>query len=180
MTESVDLKNTKKITFCGLIAALSVVFMLLSYIPYLTYTAPAIAGVFMMIIAIEISRKWAYSSYIVSAVLVFLLAENEAKILYILFFGIYPILKGNIEGLRKRVPEYVIKFLVFNVAMLLEVLASVYLLGIPIESVGFAGVYLYIILAIVLNVLFIVYDIALSRLIMLYMYRLHDRIRKLL
>ncbi len=174
------MKNTKKITFCGLIVALAVVFMLLSYIPYLTYTAPAIAGVFMMIIAIEISRKWAYVSYLASAVLVFLIAENEAKILYILFFGIYPILKGSIESLRKRTPEYVIKFLVFNLAMFLEVLASVYLFGIPLDSVGFAGAYLYLILAIALNVLFIVYDIALSRLIMLYMYRLHGRISKLL
>ena len=174
------MKNTKKITFCGLIAALSVVFMLLSYIPYLTYTAPAIAGVFMMIIAIEVSHKWAYVSYFASAVLIFMLAENEAKILYILFFGIYPILKGSIEGLRRRVPEYIIKFSVFNIAMLLEVFLSVHLLGIPLDGMGFAGAYFYLIFAIAANVFFIVYDIALSRLVMLYMYRFHDRIRRLL
>lgn len=174
------MKNTKKITFCGLIAALSVVFMLLSYIPYLTYSAPAIAGIFMMIIAIELSRKWAYAAYIVSSVLIFLLAENEAKILYILFFGIYPIVKGSIEGLRRRVPEYILKFLLFNAAMLLDVLATVYLLGIPFDTGSFTGVYFYLAFAILANVFFIVYDIALTRLIMLYMYRLHGRIKKLL
>lgn len=174
------MKDTKKITFCGLVAALSVVFMLLSYIPYLTYTAPAIAGVFMMIIAIEISHKWAYASYIVSSVLIFLLAENEAKILYILFFGIYPIAKGSIEMLRRRVPEYILKFLFFNLAMALEVAASIYLLGIPLESGGIADVYFYAIFAIVANIFFFIYDIALSRLVMLYMYRLHNRIRRLL
>ena len=163
-----------------MIAAIAVVVMLLSYIPYLTFTAPAIAGVFMMIIALELSRKWAYASYIVSSLLVFLLAENEAKFLYILFFGLYPIAKGSIEGLRRRLPEYFLKFLFFNAAMLLEVLATVYLLGIPLESGGFAGVYFYVVLAIAANVFFVVYDVALTRLIMLYMYRLHSRIRKLL
>ncbi|MBQ7288493.1 MAG: hypothetical protein IJW78_02080 [Clostridia bacterium] len=174
------MKKTKKITFCGLIAALAVVFMLLSYIPYLTYTAPAIAGVFMMIIALELSPKWAYASYAVSSLLIFLLAENEAKLLYILFFGLYPIAKGNIEGLRRPVLEYIFKFLLFNAAMLLELLASVYLLGIPLESGGFAGIYFYVIFAVVANIFFVVYDIALTRLIMLYMYRLHNRIKKLL
>lgn len=174
------MKHTKKITFCGLVAALSVVVMLLSYIPYLTYTAPAIAGVFMMIIAIELSQKWAYAAYFVSSVLVFLLAENEAKILYILFFGLYPIAKGSIERCRRRLPEYVFKFLLFNAAMLLEILASVYILGIPFDNGGFAGVYFYVVFAVAANIFFIVYDIALSRLVMLYMYRLHNRIKRLL
>lgn len=174
------MRNTKKITFCGLIAALSVVFMMLSYIPYLTYSAPAIAGVFMMIIAIELSRKWAYSSYIVSSVLIFLLAENEAKILYILFFGIYPIVKGSIERINHRVPEYILKILLFNVAMVLDILATIYVLGIPFNTGGIAGVYFYLAFFILANVFFIVYDIALTRLIMLYMYRLHSRIKKLL
>lgn len=160
--------------------ALAVVFMLLSYIPYLTYTAPAVSGLFMVIIAIELSGKWAYASYFASSVLIFMLAENEAKILYILFFGLYPILKGSIEKIRNLPVEYVVKFLFFNVAMALEILASVYVLGIPLESNGIAGVYLYVVIALLANVLFIVYDIAVTRLISLYMYRLHDRFKKML
>ena len=43
----------------------------------------------------------------------FLLAEKEAAILYLFFFGHYPILKGLIEKIKKAVIEWVLKISVF-------------------------------------------------------------------
>ncbi len=172
------MKNTKKITFCGLLSALAAVAMLLSYIPYLTYSAPAIAGVFMMVIAIELPKKWAYGSYVASSVLIALMAENEAKILYIIFFGFYPILKGTLERLRSRPVEYVCKFAIFNAAMAAEIAASVYILGIPLET-GTMGAVFYAAFAVLANLFFFLYDFALTKLVGFYVVRLHPRVRRL-
>ncbi len=154
--------------------------MFLSYIPYLTYAAPAIAGIFIMVIAVELPKKWAYASYAVSSVLIFLMAESEAKILYILFFGIYPIVKGTIEQCNNRVAEYIIKFFVFNLAMAADIIASIYLLGIPVDNGNIPLFWFYAAFAAIANVFFAVYDVALSRLVSLYVFRLHPRVKKLL
>ena len=68
------MKKNSKLTLSAMMAALASVFMLLSYFPYLTYAIPALAGLFIMVIVIEIDCKWAIGGYIASAFLVFLLA----------------------------------------------------------------------------------------------------------
>ena len=105
-----SLKRTGKVALCGVIAALATVVMLLSYFPYLTYAVPAVAGLLFVILAIEAGKKWAFASYLAACVLVFLMAEQEAKLMFIAFFGYYPILKGLIESLRKKALEYVLNF----------------------------------------------------------------------
>ena len=112
------MKQTVKITFCGIIAALSAVFMLLSYFPYLTYAVPAVAGLLIMITVIEAGYKWALGAYIAASVLVFLFAEPEGKLLYICFFGYYPILKAVFDRRKSRALEWILKLAVFNAAII--------------------------------------------------------------
>ena len=83
------MSNTKKITFCGIMAAISVVIMLTSYFPYLTYAIPAIASIFVLIPTLEIGLKWGTLTYFVSAVIVLLVGEMEAKLLFTVFLGYY-------------------------------------------------------------------------------------------
>ena len=58
------MRNNTKIAFGGIMAALSVVCMLLSYFPYFTYAAPGAASLFVMISLIETDKKWATGVYI--------------------------------------------------------------------------------------------------------------------
>ena len=54
-------KNSTKTAIGGIIAALSIVLMLLtSAIPTLTYAIPAIAGLLLVVIVIEVNKKWAF------------------------------------------------------------------------------------------------------------------------
>ena len=56
-----------------------------------------------------------------------------------LFFGHYPALFAVLGRIRAKALRYAAKLLVFNAAMALEVLLSVYLLGIPFESFAILG-----------------------------------------
>ena len=175
------MKKTKCITLCGLMAALASVFMLTSYFPYLTIAIPAMAGLFVMVSVIELNAKWGILTYLASAVIIFLIAEPEAKLLYIIFFGYYPILKAAAERQRNRTLEYIIKFLTFNVAVVLAygVLAGVF--GVTLEG-DFSnfGKYAVVILLGVANFVFILYDRAISQLARYYMYRLHKTVKRIL
>lgn len=163
-----------------MMVALSVVFMLLSYFPYFTYAAPAVTGLFMMLIVIEINCKWAFIAYAAASVLIFIFAEPESKLLYICLFGYYPIVKSLIDRIRKPFIEWPLKLLIFNAAVLLiYLLFSHFITAISLEDFGELGKYgAYIFLA-AGNLIFVLYDIAISRMAMVYMSILHPKIKKL-
>lgn len=173
------MKKTGKITLCAMMAALASVFMLTSYFLYLTYAIPAIAGLFIMVTVIEIDAKWATLAYVASAVIVALIAEPEAKMLYVLFFGYYPIVKAVFESLKNRVLEYVLKFTVFNVAVLFAYGVIASLIGVDISDMGDFGKYSAVVLLGLANVVFIVYDMAVTKMAQFYMIRLHSSVSKI-
>ena len=99
---------------------------------------------------------------------------------YLLFFGYYPALFAVLGRIRHRALRYVAKLLVFNAAVVLEAVLSVYVLGIPFETISILGPYTPVALLVLTNVVFVVYDLALEGLIVQYLNRLHDRLGKLL
>lgn len=172
------MKNAKKITLSAIMAALAVVIMLISYFPYLTYAVPAVAGLCVMVIVIEINRKWALLSYFAAAFLTFLLAEFESMIMFVCFFGFYPILKSIIEKLRKPVIEWVLKLFVFNTVVVSVYFAFSHLIS--FADMGAFADYAEIILLVLGNIVFVFYDVAVSRVSWLYFDKFHHRIAKFL
>lgn len=173
------MNKTVKITFCSMMTALACVLMLLAYFPYFTYAAPAISAFFIMATVIECGNKWAVCSYVASAVLVFLTAEPESRLLYILFFGYYAVLKAVVETLRKPFLEWIIKLLVFNAAVLAVYFIFAGIFGISVEDfneLGKYGAYIFLGLG---NAVFVFYDIGLSRIAMAYMAVAHPKIKKM-
>lgn len=162
-----------------MMAALAVAFMLLSYFPYLTYAIPAIAGLFIMVIVIEINCKWAFLSYLSSAVLVFISAEPESRLLYIFFLGYYPILKSLIEKWCKPAAEWIVKIITFNCAVLLVYLIFAKPMGIDFDDFGALGKYGAVITLGLGNVAFVLYDIAVSRMATVYMSVVKPKIKKI-
>ena len=154
--------------------------MMLSYFPYLTYAVPAVTGLLIMIIVIEINTRWALVSYIASCALVFIFAEPESKLMYICLFGYYPILKAVIERLKKPAAEWILKISVFNVAVLLVYFVFAKLFGISLDdlnNLGKYGVYAFLAAG---NAVFVFYDIAVSRMAMFYINTLHTRVKKIM
>lgn len=173
------MKNTAKITFSAVCAALSSVFMLTGYFPYLTYAIPAVAGLFIMIVCIEVGIKYSVGAYVTSAALVLITAEPETKILYVCLFGFYPIVKALVERINKMPIEWLIKLIVFNACILIYYKLSVSILGISFEDLGAIGEYGIYIFWAAANIVFVLYDIAVSRMSMFYIARLHPKISKM-
>ena len=160
--------------------ALASLFMLTSYFPYLTYSIPALAGLFIMVLVIETDKKWALISYFASAVIIFFLAEPEAKLLYIAFFGYYPIIKAIFETMKSRALEYILKFLVFNLAVVLSYTVFAELLGVTYSEMNEFGKNTVWVLLALANIVFPIYDIALSRVATFYMVKIHSKVSKIL
>lgn len=175
------MKKTGKITFAAILAALASVFMISSFFPYLTYGIPALASLFIMVAVVELGVKWGFAAYAVSALLTVLLpGDPEAKLIYIALLGYYPALKGLIESKCNRIVEYIIKFTVFNIMLLLSYGVLAGLLGIEMGDMGEFGKWTALILIAAANLVFIIYDVMITRVSAWYFIRLHKTISRYL
>ncbi len=176
------MKNSMKVALCGILAALSTVIMFLSgVIPIATVAIPALAGCLLIPVVAELGVAWGFGVYAVCGLLSMLLApDREAALIYILFFGYYPALFAVLGKIRNKVLRFAVKFLLFNAAAVAEGLLTVYVLGIPWENIGFLGDATVWVLLLMADLVFVLYDRALEGLISQYLFRLHDRVQKLL
>ncbi|MFR4142904.1 MAG: hypothetical protein ACLT1K_02405 [[Clostridium] leptum] len=176
------MSKSGKIALEGLLTALGVVLMFLTgLIPIGTYALPAIAGVLLIVAVIEIGAKWAWMIYAAVAVLSLLFAaDKEAALLFVLFFGYYPVLKTFLERISNKVLSWISKFAVFNVAVVACFFLAVNFLQLPEDSFTVFGIYLPWVFLILVNAVFLIYDIALSGLVATYVEKLHHRVTKTL
>lgn len=91
---------------------------LTALLPMATFALPALAGLLMIMIVIEMGARWAWPTFAVVAILsVFFVPDKQAALLYVIFFGYYPILKALIERLKNKIVQWVLKYAVFNAAI---------------------------------------------------------------
>ncbi|MBO4339146.1 MAG: hypothetical protein K5755_03795 [Clostridiales bacterium] len=176
-----NLNKSSKTALGGIIAAVSVVLMFLtSVIPTLTYAVPAAAGLLLLIMVIEIDKKWATVVYIAVSILsALLIADKEAATMYIAFFGYYPIVKQPIEKHLNKYISWIVKVLIFNASILAAYLLLIYVFNLSLDDFGEFTKIGLILLYLVFNVVFVIYDIALTRLITAYIYKWQKQFRKI-
>lgn len=113
--------------------------------------------------------------YGVTGILGMLLTPDKGSAaLYLLFFGLYPLVKCLIERLRKLPFEWACKLAFFNLALVIAwlTLRGALLAGLPAV---FDGLWALCVLG---NVTFVVYDLGFSRLIALYRMRIDKLMRR--
>ena len=174
------MKNTKKITFSAITAALAVVVMLGSYFPYLTYSIPALASLFLLLPTLALGARWGWLSYGVASVITLLTGELEAKLIFVMVIGYYPVLKECIERIKIKPLAYLIKLAVFNASLAAFYFVITGLAGVDPSEYGMGMKYGQFIFAALANVVFFVFDAAITRLTFLYFLKYHDRVKKLL
>ncbi len=165
------MKQSSKCAIGGIVAAVSLVLMIsVAIIPFLTYALPAVAGMFIVFIVIEIDKKWAFGVYSTVAILgAILIPEKEVAVMYLAFFGYYPILKSLIEAKTHVAVGWIIKVLTFAGTMALSYYLMIKLMGVTIDETEEFGMMAYPLLLGMGTLAFIIYDIALTKMITLYL-----------
>ena len=150
------MNHTIRVAFCGVLAGLGLALMFLTaLLPMATFALPALAGLLMIMIVIEMGARWAWPTFAVVAILsVFFVPDKQAALLYVIFFGYYPILKALIERLKNKIVQWVLKYAVFNAAIVSAYFIAIYLLSIPADSLSLFGVSLPWVFWIAGNVIF--------------------------
>lgn len=171
------MERSLRLAFCSMAAAISAALLLLTgVVPIGTYALPALAGLPMIAVVVEYGSGWAWPVYAAVSILSFFLAgDREAALWYILFFGGYPILKSVIEKRLAAPAAFLLKFAVFNAAAVLEFWLAARLLNVPADSYELFGVQSPWIFLAAGNLVFALYDYALTALVSAYCRRVHPR-----
>lgn len=104
----------------------------------------------------------------------FLIPDKGNALLYLLFFGVYPIVKYAVERLKKLPLELLLKLAFFNIVLSIFWFGfkHVFLAAMPVGELATWLVYL------AGNLVFLVYDFGFSKLIAFYIARIDKALRK--
>lgn len=168
-------ERTRRVAMCAMLSALGVVVLYIgALIEVLDISMAVIASVFVIFAVIEYGSAAPWMIYGVTGILsAILLPQKLPAAMYILFCGFYPIVKEKIEKIGSRVAQWAIKEVLFNVCLVVLMLLSRYLLYLDAEGL-FVFEAVFFLLA---NGTFVIYDIALTRLISLYVFKLRKKFR---
>ena len=161
--------STRKLTRAGILTAMAVALLYAgAWVPRGGIALAALACLVGAAVLIECGLWWALGHYLVTALLALLLSPDKTPALwYALVLGPWPVLKHVIERLESPVARWALKLAVFCVCM-----AALYFLF----SAAFTGAMpeapVYFLLP-ALALVFIAFDIAFTRLIGLYVRRVH-------
>ena len=155
--------NVSRIALAGVLAAGSVVFLWISCLsPTGRLGFNAVAGLFPLVGVLMSGRATGYSCWMASGLLGLILAPDKGMaLLYLIFFGVYPVLKSEFERKKNLIFCWGLKLGYFNLvlAVSLSVLGHIFLTALP------AFLQHTPVMWILGNFVFIIYDIGLSRLI---------------
>lgn len=170
-------RKTHYIALGGVLAALSLVLMLLSaVVPIAELVLPAMAGILLICAVCEMGEGWAFLIFVAVGLLsILLLPSKSTAIYYIFFLGHYPILKSFIERIKNKPLQWAAKLVLFNICAAASLYLVITFFGVPQNMFKYGG---YPVLALILNAAFVIYDIALSGLVAVYVTRLKKILNK--
>lgn len=168
-------KKTERLTLLAVFTALSLAFMFLSSVfPMGQMGVLAVASLFGIAAVVEYGIGGGALVYAASAILGFLIIPDKSQtIIYTTFFGYYPVIKHVAEKQKSRIVEWAIKLVVFNAALCVVLFAF----SITIFDLSRLG-NSYLLVFALCNVVFVIFDFGVTKLIAFYTYRIHNRIHR--
>ena len=170
------MKGTRRAALSAMLGALSLVIL---YLASLSLSGRlgivALAGLVPGAAVVSGGLGAGLLCYGVAGVLgLLLLPDKGLALLYLIFFGLYPVVKSLAEGLRHRVLEWATKLAFFNLALCLFwfVLGAIFVPLLPAAITQAVWI-----VFLVGNGVFVAYDYGFSRLISFYMARIDRAIR---
>lgn len=153
--------NVRRIAYASMFVAISVVVCVIAGIfQTMSLAITALAGIIAAISLLLCGFKYSLLVYIATSILaIFLVPNKECAVYYILLFGHYPMTKLFIERMGKSFVSWLVKIITANVLYVAEMLVAAYVLRVY-EVVGTT---LFLITLVLFNVVFVLYDICITR-----------------
>ncbi len=173
------MRATKKLTLSAMLVALGTVLMVIGgYVEVLDLTVCALVSLLVAFACVEIGTPYTWLIWLATSLATFLIPTGKALwLLYLLIFGIYPILKGYIERLTRPL-WYVLKLVFINAILALLSFAYEFIFELPLVPID--NKYIVVGVYAVMNIAFIAYDMFITVMIRVYFGKFRNRIKNLL
>ena len=172
--------SSRRIALGGVFGALSLDTLLMgTAFPAATFVAPAIAGLAIVPVAVEYGIRSGAAVYGAVALLaLFVVPDKEMSMFFIFLLGHYPLAKVFLERIRNKALRLAAKLAVFNVSVFIVygLLLVLFPVAALVEEFADTGNAFLGILLIVGNITFLIYDMAVKRLVAYYCAALRPRL----
>lgn len=169
-------EQSRKVALCGVLCGLAVVFLLLGGLFSLAvYCAPLLAMAVLLPVLEEYGPGTAGAAYGAVAILALLLVPDRETALVYVFFGWYPLLRPRIAALPSLPVRLVCRLGVCGLSMFLLYGVTIRLLGLTAVTEELGGGWLTAALAAMGCAVFLLLDLALGRLTVLWRRKLRRR-----
>lgn len=165
--------KTRTLALSAMFTALGVAILYMGcFIEVMELTVAAVASILILLAVIEMGKSTATLVWLATSILAFLLLPTKFIALeYAFFIGSYPLVKAVTDRMP-RVLSWILKLLFVNLALGLLVVVGHYIFGYPIESA-----WMLVATFLLATVTGVIFDIALTRLVTLYLERLRRVLR---
>ena len=173
-------KRTAQLALAAVLCSLAVVLMMLGgLIPVATFCSPMLAGFLLIPILCECGVGMALCAYTAVAILSCLLSPDKEAAAIFLFLGWYPILRPRLQRLP-RLPRLVVKLVIFNCAVAVVYGLLLFVLGLDSLQAEFSSLSraMLIVTLVLGNAVFLVFDLVLPKLELIYRYLLRPHLWK--
>ena len=163
--------RTKKLAFSAIVTALAVVFLYVGALfDVLDLSAAALASICVLWIMAEFGTRWALTVYAAASILALLLLPVKLPaVLFAGLLGYYPPLKALYERKLHGILQWAAKLLTLN--------AAVFVMILVVRYVAAEALWFEVLLLVTANIVFVIYDIALTRLMHAYVLVWRKRLR---
>ena len=160
--------KSREIALCGMMNALAVVLLSLGgMVPIATYCAPLLAMAVLLPVQEEYGNKLAITAWVSVSLLALMLTPDRETALVYVFFGWYPVVRPRIAALPSRLVRLAVRLIIANAAILLLYGAVLRLMGLTADLLEETFLLNAALLAMG-NVVFLLLDLALARLTVLW------------
>lgn len=170
--------KSREIALCGMLNALAVVLMNLgSLVPLATFCTPLLAMLVLLPVLEEYGQRMGWAAWFsVSVLSLLLVADRETALVYV-FFGWYPMLRPRIAAIGLKTVQLGVKLLICNALILTLYGVVLRVMGLTSDLLEATKV-MNALLLILGNVVFLLLDLVLARMTLVWCRKLRKRFFK--
>lgn len=151
-----------KIALGGTLASMCLMCQFITGVfPVFYIIMPMICSLLVTVMATETNTRWALLMFLAVSILsLFITPNKDAALIFIMFFGHYPLIRPAFLKLKPRILSFALKLIFFNICIICYFIITVFVLGAKelIDEMGEFGKYGGVILLGTANMMFISYD----------------------